>query len=96
MEKDRSASIQGSGAVAQDHGVAAGAGGVAVGRDIIGDVTVISITYQGVEVSIPSPQAISAHRAALRERLEADARQRWGGMSVYIQEEGATLPMEEQ
>ena len=37
---------------------------------------------------------IAAPRASLREQPEADARARWGGMSVYIQEEGATLPIE--
>ena len=45
-------------------------------------------------ISILSPQAIALHRAALRERLAKDARTRWGGMSAYIQEEGATLPIE--
>lgn len=54
----------------------------------------VNIVYQGVEVAIPSPQAIAAHRAALRERLEREAKARWGGMGVYIQEEGATLPIE--
>jgi len=94
MEEDQAVNQQGSGAVAQDHSVAAGAGGVAVGRDVHGDVTVINVTDQGVEIAIPSPEAIAAHRASLREQLEADARARWGGMSVYIQEEGATLPIE--
>jgi len=42
----------------------------------------------------PSPEAIARHRAALRENLEAEARVRWGGMSLYIQEQGATLPIE--
>jgi len=42
----------------------------------------------------PSPDAVARHRAALRKRLEAEARARWGGISVYIQEEGATLPIE--
>ena len=88
------ANSQGTGAIAQDHSVAAGAGGVAVGRDVHGDVTVVNITYQGAEISIPSPEAVTAHRAALRERLEIDARRRWGGMSIYIQEEGAALPIE--
>jgi formylglycine-generating enzyme required for sulfatase activity len=45
-------------------------------------------------LAIPTPEAIVAHRAALREKLEADARARWGGMAFYIQEEGATLPIE--
>jgi formylglycine-generating enzyme required for sulfatase activity len=47
-----------------------------------------------VETELPSSDAIARHRAALRERLEAEARARWGGMAVYIQEEGATLPIE--
>ncbi len=54
----------------------------------------VNIVYQGVEVAIPGPQAVAAHRAALRERLEREAKARWGGMGVYIQEEGATLPIE--
>ncbi len=83
----------GSGGLATG-GVAAGAGGAAIGRDVHGDVNVTNITYQGAEVSIPSPQAITKHRAALRRRLADDACRRWGGMSVYIQEEGATLPIE--
>ena len=94
MEKDLSANTEGSGSIAQDHSVAAGAGGVAVGRDVHGDVTVVNITYQGSEIAIPSPEAVAAHRAALRERLAYDAHRRWGGMSVYIQEEGAALPIE--
>jgi formylglycine-generating enzyme required for sulfatase activity len=46
------------------------------------------------EAPIPSSGEVANHRAALQERLEKDARRRWGGMSVYIQEEGATLPIE--
>ena len=57
MEKDLSANTEGSGSIAQDHSVAAGAGGVAVGRDVHGDVTVVNITYQGSEIAIPSPEA---------------------------------------
>ena len=49
----------------------------------------VNMVYQGVEVAIPGPQAIAAHHAALRERLEREAKVRWGGMGVYIQEEGA-------
>jgi len=44
--------------------------------------------------SIPGPEQVATHRAALRDQLEKDARARWGGMPVYIQEEGATLPIE--
>jgi hypothetical protein len=84
----------GRGGLALGGSVAAGAGGVAVGRDVHGDVQVTNITYQGVAVSIPSARAVAAHRAALRERLEANACRHWGGMSVYIQEEGATLHIE--
>lgn len=77
---------------------AVGERGVAVGGDagnvITGDYATIQITYQGREIAIPSPAALAAHRAALRERLARDAQARWGGMSVYIQEEGATLPIE--
>jgi len=94
VEEDKAASVQGSGASALPGGVVAGAGGVAVGRDVHGDVTVINVTYQDTPVAIPSSQAVSEHRAALRDRLEKDACQRWGGMGLYIQEEGATLPIE--
>lgn len=76
----------------KDPGAVAGDGGVAVARDVHGDVIVIN--FQGAAVSIPSPQAVAAHRAALRGRLEAEACQRWGAMSAYIQEEGAALPVE--
>ena len=44
--------------------------------------------------ALPSLQAIAQHRAALRDSLAKDAQVRWGGMSAYIQEEGATLPIE--
>ncbi|MBD3293794.1 MAG: NACHT domain-containing protein, partial [Armatimonadia bacterium] len=54
----------------------------------------ITILYQGRRVVIPSLGAVAAHRAALRGRLARDARARWGGMSVYIQGEGAALPIE--
>jgi formylglycine-generating enzyme required for sulfatase activity len=73
-------------------------GQVAIGHDIvqIGAVSggVINVTYQGTQMAVPTPEAVAAHRAALREKLEADARARWGGMAYYIQEEGATLPVE--
>jgi formylglycine-generating enzyme required for sulfatase activity len=87
------AELHGAGALAQGDGaVSASGGGVAVGRDVHGDVTVV--TYQGTQVTIPSPEAIAAHRTALQEQLQADACERWGGMAVYIQEEGASLPIE--
>jgi formylglycine-generating enzyme required for sulfatase activity len=60
------------------------------GDKVLGD----KIIYQGTRVTIPTPKAVAAHRVALREKLEADARRRWGGMDFYIQEEGATLPVE--
>ena len=87
------AELHGDGALAQGAGaVAASGGGVAVGRDVHGDV--IIVTHQGAQVTIPSPEAIDAHRAALQAQLQADACERWGGMAVYIQEEGASLPIE--
>ncbi|MCP4539005.1 MAG: SUMF1/EgtB/PvdO family nonheme iron enzyme [Chloroflexi bacterium] len=43
---------------------------------------------------VASSEAVTRHRTALREQLETNARDRWGGMSAYIQEEGATLPIE--
>ena len=94
MDRDNAVNQSGAGAIAQDHSVAAGAGGVAVRRDVRGNVTVINVTYQGAQVAIPAPAAVAQHRAALRERLAQEAHRRWGGMSVYIQEEGATLPIE--
>jgi hypothetical protein len=39
-------------------------------------------------------QTIAKHRTELRQQLEDEAHVRWGGMSAYIQEEGATLPIE--
>jgi hypothetical protein len=72
MEKELSASTQGSGASAHDHSVAAGAGGFAAGRGIHGGVHVINATFQGVEVSIPSPQASSTDRATLWEKSGVD------------------------
>ena len=100
MSQEDKAHLEGSGAIAQDDSIAAGERGVAVGGDVrqspivTGDHNVVTVVYQGVELTIPSPPAIERHRAALRERLELDARTRWGGMSVYIQEEGATLPIQ--
>jgi len=98
MSQEQKAQLGGSGAVAQGGGVATGEKGVAIGGDVHGGVIAtgnhVTVVYQGVEVAIPSPEAVARHRAALRERLETDARTRWGGMSLYIQEEGATLPIE--
>ncbi len=37
---------------------------------------------------------LQRHREALRQQLAADAKRRWGGMAVYIQEEGAALPIQ--
>ncbi len=37
---------------------------------------------------------LQRHREALRTQLAADAKRRWGGMAVYIQEEGAALPIQ--
>jgi formylglycine-generating enzyme required for sulfatase activity len=62
--------------------------------NIIGDHNIVTITYQGVPVIIPSPEAVAAHRVALRQWLVDRARGRWGEMSAYIQEEGAALPLE--
>jgi formylglycine-generating enzyme required for sulfatase activity len=100
VEEDKSASVEGSGAIAKDQSVAAGERGIATQGDVsqstfvTGDHNVLNVTYQGIEVRIPSPTAIASHRAALRQQLEKDAQARWGGMSTYIQEEGATLPIE--
>jgi formylglycine-generating enzyme required for sulfatase activity len=57
----------------------------------------VAVTVRGeslLDTGLPSPEAIARHRAALRERLEAEACARWGGMAIYIQEQGATLPIE--
>ena len=64
------------------------------GRLLANEVFTEQVVYQGARIAVPCSQAIAQHRAALRERLETDAQARWGGMSVYIQEEGATLPIE--
>jgi len=98
MSREQQTCLDGSGAVAQSGSVAAGEKGVAIGGDVRGGVIAtgnhVTVVYQGAAVAIPSPEAVARHRTALRERLEADARTRWGGMSLYIQEEGATLPIE--
>jgi formylglycine-generating enzyme required for sulfatase activity len=47
-----------------------------------------------VQAGTPSADAVAGHRAALRARLEDEARRQRGGMSFYSQEEGATLPIE--
>lgn len=100
MPPDEKIHLKGSGAIAQSDGVAAGERGVVIGGDahqpiiVTGDDNVVNVTYQGMQVTIPSPDAVARHRIALRERLEADACARWGGMSFFIQEEGATLPIE--
>jgi hypothetical protein len=66
--------------------------------NVEGDHTVIGnnnvVIYHGKQIIIPSVDAIARHRVALRERLEENAHTRWGGMSVYIREEGAALPIE--
>jgi formylglycine-generating enzyme required for sulfatase activity len=62
--------LVGSGAIAQDHSVAAGAGGVAVGRDVHGDVTVLGpgarqeVYYHSMEGADPA-----ALRVAYLNRL---------------------------
>ncbi len=99
MSQEEKANLEGSGAVTQGGGVAAGERGVAA-REIhrstvvTGDRNVVTVVYQGVDIPIPSPDAAARHRAALRKQLDASVRKRWGGMSAYIQEEGATLPIE--
>jgi len=99
MSQERKAHLEGSGAIAQEGSTAAGERGVAA-HDIrqspvvTGNQNVVTVIYQGTEVAIPSAEAVVRHRAALRDRLEKDASGRWGGMPVYIQEEGATLPIE--
>jgi formylglycine-generating enzyme required for sulfatase activity len=55
---------------------------------------IVTIIYQGAEISIPSSEAIAKHRAALREQLARDTLARWGEKSVYIEEEGTPLPIE--
>jgi formylglycine-generating enzyme required for sulfatase activity len=89
------AQVNGAGAVAQgDRAVAASAGGVAVAAS---EGAQVSITVHKEELGAEqpiTPDAIARHRAALRERLEAHACARWGGMPKYIQEEGAMLPIE--
>lgn len=61
---------------------------------IIGDHNKLEIHHHGKQIVIPSAEDVTYHRAALKERLEKEAQERWGGMFFYIQEEGATLPIE--
>jgi hypothetical protein len=92
--------LSGPGAVAQDHGAAANERGVAIGGDVeqspivTGDHNVVNVTYQGATIRIPSPEAVQQHRAASRRKLEREAEARWGGMGLYIHEEGSHLPIE--
>ena len=66
-------------------------GGDFVGRD---KVYAENVIYQGVQVQVPTIEAVHRHRAALRAQLEVETQKRWGGMAVYIQEEGAALPIQ--
>lgn len=60
----------------------------------IGHGAVLNIIYQGRPVTLPSPEALAQHRTALHAKVAADAQKLWGGMSTYIHEEGAVLPLE--
>jgi formylglycine-generating enzyme required for sulfatase activity len=61
--------------------------------NIVGDHNKVSVTYQAEPVTIPAPDAVAAHRRALRARIQARSR-RWGGVTAYMHEEGVTLPVE--
>jgi formylglycine-generating enzyme required for sulfatase activity len=61
---------------------------------VTGDENIVHVTFRGEKLSIPSLEAIADHREDLKKQLQADACRRWGGMSVYIKEEGASLPIE--
>jgi len=88
------------GAVLQDHSVAADVQNVAIGGNatqspiVTGDRNVVVTVYQGAPVTLPSIEAVQQHRAALRRNLEAEAKQRWGGIGAYIGEESTHLPIE--
>lgn len=85
------ARLTGDGAIAQ------GNNNVALGKQavlVLGSGHVVTVTYQDAPASIPSPEAVQAHRACLRDKLAQQARERWGGMGAYIREEGAALPIE--
>ncbi|MCP4514917.1 MAG: CHAT domain-containing protein, partial [Delftia sp.] len=43
---------------------------------------------------LSTPEDVQSHRDALRQQLADDAQRRWGGMSAYIQERGAALPIQ--
>ncbi len=62
--------------------------------DVVQGFFIPPSAHTPVAPSLPTLERVHAHRAALRQRLEDDACRRWGGMSVYIQEESATLPIE--
>src|SRR3972149_3972330 len=61
---------------------------------VTGDRNIVIAVYNGAEVRIPSLEAAHQHRADLRRKIETDAQYRWGGMGVYIREEGTRLPIE--
>jgi formylglycine-generating enzyme required for sulfatase activity len=88
--KEQEARLDGDGAIAQDGSVAAGRQGII----IQGSANTVQVSYQDDEVVIPSSEAITAHREALAQRLTQETQSRWGGISLYIQEESAMLPIE--
>lgn len=94
-DEKRNVQLTGDGAISQGSGDAIGARGVKA-HDVNGDVITGTkiVIYQGREVTIPSSEAVAAHRKALRAQLERAALERWGGMGVYIREEGASLPIQ--
>ncbi len=65
MTQDSPASAPGPGVTVQ--------GDVHVeGGDFVARDQFVNVTFQGAHVAIPSPQAVAAHRTALRQRLEQD------------------------
>lgn len=66
---------------------------IAGNGNVIGNNNIVTITYQGAQVIIPSLEAVAAHRAALRRWLEDQARRHGGEMASYVQQEAAELPV---
>jgi serine/threonine-protein kinase len=96
MSEDDKATLDGSGAVAQNGSRAVGERGVLVEGSVGGDVVTGTkvVIYQGEQLRIPNAAAVAAHRVALQAQLTQAARARWGGMAAYLHEEGAALPLE--
>jgi len=85
------AQLHGSGAIAQDHSVAAGAGGVAVGGDVesIVQVVIQQLILQGAPPASTGPQPETLRHRYLKELAHETNRLPWGSLAQeYANPEG--------